>query len=286
MERPRRRLSQTGQAPLPRATYYRSGGRPSGQRSPFEPASHPKQSSRHWLRLADVAFIVFLIGLLGWSLYLSGHAKVLASDLSYHSLADYKASTARYLEHVRNRNKVTFDDKAISEALRRDYPEIDTVKVELPVFSSTPVVRLNIAAPSFFIRENSVDYIVDSNGRLVAPKSRYPQVKNLPLLIDESGYQARPGLPVIGKPGVEFIKRLISQCRKNHVDIKSMSLPATPEELDLRTADKPYFVKFYLSGDADIQIGQFLAARAQFVRKNIQPTAYLDVRVSGKVFYK
>jgi hypothetical protein len=70
------------------------------------------------------------------------------------------------------------------------------------------------------------------------------------------------------------------------VTITSLSLPSKPSELDLRTKDRPYFVKFYMGGDALTQAGQFLAARAQFDRQNHQPADYLDVRVAGKIFYK
>jgi hypothetical protein len=70
------------------------------------------------------------------------------------------------------------------------------------------------------------------------------------------------------------------------VSVSSLTLPKTAQELDLRTKDRPYYVKFYLGGDALLQAGQFLATRRQFDTSNTQPAEYLDVRVEGKIFYK
>jgi hypothetical protein len=63
-------------------------------------------------------------------------------------------------------------------------------------------------------------------------------------------------------------------------------LPSTAEELDIHTPDRPYYVKFYLAGDALLQTGQYLASRHQFDTTNSQPAEYLDVRIPGKIFYK
>jgi hypothetical protein len=63
-------------------------------------------------------------------------------------------------------------------------------------------------------------------------------------------------------------------------------LPPKAQELDLRASDQSYYVKFYLGGDAMIQTGQYLAARQKFAQTKQQPGEYLDVRVSGKIFYK
>jgi len=41
-----------------------------------------------------------------------------------------------------------------------------------------------------------------------------------------------------------------------------------------------------MGGDALVQTGQFLAARKEFDISKKQPPEYLDVRVSGKIFYK
>jgi hypothetical protein len=286
MDRPRQRSKDSNGNLLPRTTYYRSGGRSGSSASPFEQEQPLKVKSKPWLKAIDIFFVVLLLFMLARSLMLENKSKVIASDLSYHSAINYQDSINHSLQSFGNRNKITFDQKAVVSSLKRDYPEINTVDVELPVFSSKPIVRLDIAPPSFFLKEGATDYIVDGNGRIIASKSQYPSIKNLPTINDESGYRAKPGSLVLGRPSVDFIKQLIKACQTHSVKISSMTLPTTAQELDLRMQGQPYFVKIYLGGDPVTQIGQFLAAKAEFGRKNIQPASYLDVRVSGKVFYK
>jgi len=90
----------------------------------------------------------------------------------------------------------------------------------------------------------------------------------------------------VSASSAKFINTVIAQSKRANVPIVSFVLPNTAQEVDLRTSDKPYYVKFYLGGDALIQTGQFLAARHQFDATNSQPSEYLDVRVAGKIFYR
>ncbi|MGH7156635.1 MAG: hypothetical protein ACREGG_00760, partial [Candidatus Saccharimonadales bacterium] len=85
---------------------------------------------------------------------------------------------------------------------------------------------------------------------------------------------------------VGFINTVIAECKHSKVPISSLVLPTTPQELDLHTADQPYYVKFYLGGDVLNEAGQFLAARNHFAQTKQSPSQYLDVRVQGKIFYK
>lgn len=286
MDRPRRRLDEADRRVLPRTTYYRSGGRPGSADSPFEQTGPVKVRSRFWVHLLDLVFICLLLLTLVRAVVLDNHSKVIASNLSYHSQTNYQDSANQYLQSLSNRNKITFNEQGIVSSLKRDYPEINTVTVELPVFGTKPVIRLDIAPPSFYLRAGQTSYIIDANGRVIAQKQQYANIKNLTTIDDQSGYQVKPGGLVLGRPSVDFIKQLTAISAKHNIKIKSLILPVAPAELDLRTSDQPYFVKFYLGGDPATQIGQWLAARAEFARKNSQPTSYLDVRVAGKVFYK
>jgi hypothetical protein len=85
---------------------------------------------------------------------------------------------------------------------------------------------------------------------------------------------------------IAFIKAILVHCAKTGIKVDSLTLPTIAQEVDLRTKDRPYFVKFYLGGDSATQIGQFLAARHNFDQTGSQPGEYLDVRVNGKIFYK
>jgi hypothetical protein len=202
------------------------------------------------------------------------------------STSPFTKEVTQQFRQIINRNKITFNQNNLSEALQKKFPEIVSAQTELPFFSERPVVRLAIAKPSFILQSKSQQYIVNKNGIAVDRASNLSDVKNLPLIDDQSGYDVKPGTKVLSASSVNFIDNLIKQLNKARVPIKSTTLPSAPEELIIRTQDQNYYVKLYLGGDVLNQAGQFLAARDKFKKDNILPHEYLDLRINGKIFYK
>lgn len=282
----RRRRPQQRKRP-PTSTYYRSGSGSTKLSSPFEARLNKVNPiKRLWLKTIDLLMIGILLYLIIHSLILRPNAKIITNNTAYSSINNYQDITNSYLRAIKNNNKLTFDDKGLVATLKTDFPEIDTASVELPVFSQRPVVRITISPPAFFLKSADKTYIIDTMGKAVAYNYQFPRIKGLPEIIDQSGYRISRGNQVLSQHDVAFIRDLKAYSDANKISIKSIILPLSPEEADLYTQDQPYFVKFYLAGDPNIQIGQFLAARRNFSQNNIRPTDYLDVRISGKIFYK
>ncbi len=119
-----------------------------------------------------------------------------------------------------------------------------------------------------------------------ATTDQLPQIKNLVRLDDQSGFTTQVGKQVLSSQSVNFINNMLAQLQRAKIPVKSLILPKQAQELDLRTNDRPYYVKFYLSGDVLYETGQFLASRHYFDQNHKQPQRYLDVRLGGKIFYK
>lgn len=276
---------QASKVPL---TYYRSRSKPEGLDSPFvkkEPFSAVSRMRNFLGRLIDgIVVLVIIVGLI-YSLLVSGSAKVQASSTIYHPASVYQAAAQKYVGSFTNRNKITFNGQAIATSLQKQFPEIQSVNVELPILSQTPVVHLNIAKPSLVLNNNDSSYVVDSAGVAVA-QATTDQSNQLITIVDHSGFVAKKGQQAISADAVQFITNLVAQLNHANVPVKSLSLPAQAEELDLYTKDQSYYVKFYLGGDVLQEAGQFLAARHNFTNTHQQPSQYLDVRVAGRVYYK
>jgi hypothetical protein len=286
-ERPRQRLGQrqTSRVPL---TFYRARDASATGDSPFKKKEAPVASrlARFLAGLLDVIIILALLALLLYGLFVNDNPKVEVNSEVYHSVNAYKAAAHKYLSSVKNRNKITFNEQSIVAAMQKQFPEILNASVELPVMAETPVVHIDIANPSFILKSGASSYVVASNGVAVATVDQLPSVKNLSVVTDQSGFNAHASQQVMTAASVEFINDLIVQMKHANVTIDQIVLPPLAQELYLRAAGKPYFVKFYLGGDVKQQVGQFLAAIHQFDATNTQPSEYLDVRVPGKVFYK
>jgi hypothetical protein len=243
-------------------------------------------AKKFFVRTLDLILAVLILAGVVYALSLRPEANVIASDEDFHSNQVYLEAVNKQLHRLKNRNKITFNESALAAQLQKQFPEVKSVNVELPIFSQSPTIRLTVSPPAIYLTSLNQTYVVDEAGVAIARKAELPRVKALTQVDDQTGYQLAAGQQVLNNEGADFINALVSQSRKSSIPIDSLILPARVQELDLKTKDRPYYVKFNLSGDIERQIGQFLAARKQFDKNDSQPKQYLDVRVIGKVYYK
>ncbi len=236
--------------------------------------------------MADIVLVALLLSILIFSLLLNDRPAISATDNSYHSNHDYAQAIRADFAGATNRNKLTFNEAKVVERIDADFPEVSAASIELPFFSEQPKVRLLVSAPAFKLKSHSHLFIVNQQGVVVTTEVKLPQFAKLPTVDDQSGFEAAVGKQVLSSQAAGFISTVILQSQRAKVPLSALTLPAVPLEFDLRTSDQPYTVKFYLNGDANTETGQFLAARQKFTQSHITPTQYLDVRVSGKIFYK
>jgi hypothetical protein len=276
-------------APAPRrrsaiTTYRRS--EPNDSQSPFSKKSPPRKIRRYLLGFLDIVFVIGILALAAYSLLVRPDPAIITNNRSYRNPAQYQTAAAAQLKHFDNRNKITFNQKRLADSLMAQFPEISGVSVELPLFSERPTLRLAVNGPSFFLVSQGYKYVITAGGRAVGTSSQLPQFKNLPTITDNSGFEVSKGAQVVSADSVGFINTVINECKRAKVPIASLTFPPVAQELDLRTTDQPYFVKFFMGGNVLTQTGQYLAARSHFDQTKQPPGQYLDVRVDGKIFFK
>jgi hypothetical protein len=278
--------SGTTKTPL---TFYRSAESKADAKSPFNKKEVNPTVGKirsFFAAFLDGVIIISLLILLAYSLIIRPKSHVQLNSQIFHPASTYQEAANKILSGIKNINKITFSENEVILKLQQQFPEITSGTVELPILAQTPVVHLKIANPSFTINSGGKTYIVDSDGVAVADAAKFPNAQKLLKVDDQSGFSTGLGKQVMSADSVRFINSVAKQCGHANVTISSLTLPSLAEELDLRTNDKPYYVKFYLGGDVLQQTGQFLASRHQFDSTNTQPAEYLDVRIPGKIFYK
>lgn len=269
---------------VPRTSYYRNQA-PAGA-SPFSKRSTPGTSRKITAKFLDWLIVIILVALLGYALIVNPKPTVVGNIHGYRPTSDYQIAAQGNMQGLTYHTKITFNEKSVIAKLQQQFPEISSASVELPIIGQRPVVHLAISPPALILNSQLSSYVIDSDGVAVEQATQLKNAKTLPILTDSSGFGVSVGTHALSSDTVSFITQVVAQAKQAKVPLASLSLPALPQELDVRTSDKPYFVKFYLGGDVKTQVGQWLAARNQFAKGNINPMQYLDVRVSGKIFYK
>lgn len=251
---------------------------------------------RSWTRSLGLIVLLFaVIVSVANVLSLSPKAKVLplnsGGESSFlHDQKDYEAAANEVLSGSPwNRNKVTIDTSKVESELKRQFPELTSVSVTLPLVARRPVIYLETARPAIVVITNDGTYLLNSNGRalLSGADVEAPAYKNLPRVTDQSGLEVKLNKQVLSSQEVAFIRTVSAQLNAKQVGVASLTLPPAASELHVQLANKPYFVKFNIhAGTARQQTGTLLATLNYLNKQGVTPSKYIDVRVDGRAYYQ
>lgn len=287
----RRRLSQI-EAPKP-------GFADKPRKTPEAPPPARQTASPHligswWQRLGLIILSAAILVSAVNALSLSTDAKVVPLDGSAKQLMRpmvvYQAAANRQLgKSVWSRNKITVNTSSLSQALLKQFPELSSASVTIPLLAHRPVVYIATSQPVLILVTDNGSFVVGSTGRALIGGSSPASLNqpNLPQLTDQSGLHIQTGQQALPAANVGFIRVVLAQLAVKQVAVSGMVLPAAASELDIHLKGEPYFVKFNLENDQPReQVGTYLATTAQLKHQNIKPSQYIDVRVPGRAYYK
>lgn len=130
---------------------------------------------------------------------------------------------------------------------------------------------------------NNKQYYVDSSG--VAFTKNYfttPGVK----VVDNSGITVQSATAVVSNRLLSFVGLVVSTAKTSGYTVTQVTLPIdTTRELDISLKECSYYIKLSIDRPVGEQIEDMSRAVKYLVSKGRVP-GYVDVRVSGKAFYK
>lgn len=282
------------EAPAPQPVTIRPPAPPAPRAEPPQPAPERGRHNPSWLQRAGL-IILSLAALASAAnvLSLSPGAKVVPLTGSDSSLLRapevYEAAADRQLgRSIWNRNKITVNTSTLSRQLLKEFPELRSVSVTVPLLAHRPVVYVEPAQPVLVLVAANGAFIVDNAGKALLRNDNphdFSRLK-LPILNDQSGLRINVNRQALPAGDIRFIQIIVAQLAAKQFTVSDMTLPAGTSELDVKLAGQPYMVKFNLQSDkAKEQAGTFLAAMAELRRQNITPR-YVDVRVDGRAYYQ
>lgn len=188
-----------------------------------------------------------------------------------------------------NNNKLTINTEAVATELKKTFPELHAVSISLPFIGRQPTVYIQPAIPQLILAMPSGQFILDSNGRALAqasPDTPMPKDRPVPTVIDRSGISVAKGNVALPSKSVKFISDVALQLYAQKIEVESWTLPAQSSQLDVKMQGVPYYVKFNLQADGREEAGAYIAVRKELEARREVPKQYIDVRVSGRAYYK
>jgi hypothetical protein len=238
--------------------------------------------------LAALLFVAFL------SLHVNTNARIVPIDSNkgqvfLRPVTTYEQAATQYLSGLANSNKLTINTKQIASQLTRQFPELTSTSVSLPIVGSQPTIFIQPATPRLVLATPSGGpYILDSSGRALIVSSQVKDLSNLqlPVVVDESGLKVALGAIALPRATVSFIAEVAEQLRAKKLTVSSLVLPVGSNELHVRINGAGYYIKYNVYGNAREEAGAHLALKERLEQQKLIPREYIDVRVEGRGYYK
>ncbi len=248
---------------------------------------HVHHLTAHRRRLSVVlSFVVLVSVFLLWLLYefVAGiHVSPTVSSVLLEQDRYTKVINDYYGAHPIERLRFLTNESALSDYVKHVAPEVESVQVAGAAGFATGQFDLTLRQPIAGWLIGNAQYFVDSTG--VAFQVNYfdqPQVK----IIDRSGVPQTAGTTVASSRFLSFVGRAVAIAKQYNLTIEQAIIPSgTTRQIELRVAGHTYPIKLSLDRPVAEQVEDMQRAVAYLDGKGTSPE-YIDVRVSGKAYYK
>lgn len=260
---------------------------------PISPAT-TRQKTHHLTikrrKVLTIFLIVLMSALVIWLLIINMTAKVsvnITGSISSSKNID-KSSYEKVIQDYLNDNPIGrlrffLDQKALRAYLVNKLPEIDNVSQGGTDGFGVTIFRITMRSPVAGWMIKGKQYFVDANG--VSFNLNYfddPGVQ----IVDQNGVSLPSGDVIVSQRFLSFVGLAVAQAKNNGYTVTQAILPTnTTRELELKIKEGDYLVKLSIDRPVGEQVEDMAAALKYFTSRGQKPE-YIDVRVSGKAFYK
>ena len=255
-------------------------------RSPRVQAHHLRKHRRK-LFLVFMG-VLFVSSLLFWLIYqsIAGVRIVMDATVPPVDTRAYEASVQDYLNgHLLERSRLTINTANLAAHLQNNgYPEVASVSVnEQPAGLGTSSIHLTMRRPVVSWKTGASQLFVDGQGTAF---ERNYYTAPLVEVVDQTGIQAVNNQVLASDRFLSFIGLVIGKLDAQGLAVSSVVLPAnTTRQLQVSIENVPSPVKFSIDRGAAVQAEDAARAVRYLASRGIS-AEYIDVRVSGKAYYK
>lgn len=249
--------------------------------------SHDLHKHRRHLRW--LLLLVLLIAmLLAWVIYQSVAIPkvVIIGSPQEAKTAIYSEKIQNYLDgHLFERSRATLDTVKLTQYLQQhDCPEVVSISpamkfvgIGVSEFSLTmrrPVVGWKTQASQLYVDEDGVSFL---RNYYAAPTVE---------VVDESGVPTVNNRALVSNRFLTFVGKAIGRFKAQGLTVTKVALPTgVSHQIHITVAEVPYPVKLSVDRSAGGQVEDAARAIRHLQAQGTSP-AYLDVRVSGRAYYR
>lgn len=206
------------------------------------------------------------------------------SDHSQSLDASYTQAVEDYLSrHPIERLRFLLHEDGLSAYVQSVTPEVAAIRQDgsAGFGKSTFVITMRQPIAGWSIR--GVQQYVDASGTsFLRNHFATPQVQ----IVDNSGIQVETGQAVASNQFLGFVGRVVGLSNTQGHPVTQVVIPQnTTRQIELHIQDVPYPVKLSIDRPAGEQVEDMSRALGWLKKRELKPS-YLDVRVSGRAFYK
>lgn len=251
------------------------------------PRAHVHHLVAHRRRLGSVlSFVLLAIAFLLWLIYeFTAFVHVSPTDSGVVlQQGRYEKIINDYLAiHPIERLRLLTNDTELDAYMKRQAPEVANLHSTGAAGFATGQFQITLREPTAGWLIGNQQYFVDDSG--IAFQINYfeqPAVK----ITDESGVPQSAGTAVASTRFLQFVGRSVAVAHDYGLTVQQAIIPSgTTRQVELRVADHKYPIKLSLDRPVAEQVEDMQRAVAYMDSKHLTPQ-YIDVRVSGKAYYK
>ena len=252
--------------------------------------THQQIKRRALLVIGFVAILTlgYRMSLTSVALQSNASARLVSSKKDQYEAAilkSYRAST------IANQSWL-LDTAALNKSVMSQFPEVGQLNFSTSAPLSTALkVNIRFRAPVFTWRDASnLDQFVDKDGVLFG-QNLDPAVNTAKLtrIEDQSGTVLQAGTSVLTAELVQFVGQLhakIPPLYGSGATISRVIIPKSTREVQMQVSGQPYLIKFSSTRDINEEVGELQSLLSFLKTQNVTPSAYIDLRVPHKAFYK
>lgn len=248
-------------------------------------AAHELEAKKRQLSrmLGGVILGVILLAVLLWQLIVGvsvygGDGVAIGDDAKYsRTIKDY------LVRQPLQRLRLTLDQSALTAYVSSSHPEVESVKLSQPNGPASSRFELTMRKPVARWRVSNADRYVDRGG--VSFAANYYDNPSIQI-VDSSGIEPGSGASVASGRFLGFVGNVVRLSESLGYKPTGVTIPpASTRQIEVTYADFEYPVKYTIDRRAGEQVEDMDRAVGYLSSKDARPE-YLDVRVSGRAFYR